>query len=98
MPRFFFHQRIGEQLIEDLEGAEHDGADGARASAVKSARHLWAAAILAGSDLSGESIEIVDEEGFPVATIALDAGLPFSLKARAERQSAGDDRVQADAA
>lgn len=98
MPRFFFHQRIGERLIKDLEGAEHDGPDGARASAVVSARHLWAAAILAGNDLSGESIEIVDEEGSLVAKIALSAGLPFGLQARAERRSASEHRVQADAA
>lgn len=31
MPRFFFHQHVGERLIEDLEGEDHDGADGARA-------------------------------------------------------------------
>lgn len=79
MPRFFFHQHVGERLIEDLEGEDHDGADGARASALVSARHLWAAAILAGNDLSGESIEVVDSRGSLVATVPLVAALPPSL-------------------
>src|SRR5688500_12370567 len=52
MKRYFFHQRIGEELIEDFEGFEYDSAVAARTSTVISARHLWAAAILAGDDLS----------------------------------------------
>ena len=98
MPRYFFHQRIGDQLLADPEGAEHDDADGARAAAVISARHLWAAAILAGGDLSGESIEIVDESGDPVATVALSAGLPPSLIGRADRRLGSTQGARADAA
>jgi len=87
MKRYFFHQRIGEELIEDFEGFEYVSAAAARASAVISARHLWAAAILAGDDLSGEAIEIVDEDGTLMMTVPLSDALPFSLAC-----AAGDPR------
>jgi hypothetical protein len=84
MQRFFFHQRIGDWFIEDVEGFEHASAAAAEASAVVSARHLWAAAIIAGKDLSGESIEIVDASGSLVATVPLIAALPPRLASVAE--------------
>jgi hypothetical protein len=98
MKRYFFHQRIGAELVEDFEGFEYDSAAAARASAVVSARHLWAAAILAGDDLSGESIEIVDESGCTVALVPLSDGLPPSLAGAAPRRSAAEPHLQADAA
>jgi hypothetical protein len=95
MKRYFFHQRIGEELIEDFEGFEYDSAAAARASAVISARHLWAAAIVAGDDLSGEAIEIVDEDGSPIATVPLSAGLPQSLVSAADCRSTTEHRLPA---
>ena len=85
MPQFFFHQRIGDDLIEDTEGFEYADVAAARASAVISARSLWAAAIRDGDDLSGEAIEIVDACGRTVAEVPLYEGLPFSLAASLRR-------------
>lgn len=95
MRRYFFHQRIGNELIEDFEGFEYDSAAAARASAVVSARHLWAAAILAGDDLSDEAIEIVDEDGSPIMTVSLSAELPFSLACAAGCRSTTEYRPPA---
>ncbi len=98
MKRYFFHQRIGEELIEDFEGFEYDSAAAARASALVSARHLWAAAILAGDDLSGEAIEIVDEDGSPIVTVPLSDALPFGLACAADCRSTTEHRRPARAA
>lgn len=77
MPRFYFNQRIGETLIEDPDGCEFASPAQARSSALVTARHLWASAIIAGDDLSGEAIEIIDSRGDHVATVDLAEALPF---------------------
>lgn len=83
MPRFYFNQRvnqpIGRILIEDPDGCEFACLADARTSAVVTARHLWASAIIAGEDLSGETIEIIDASGDHVATVELVDALPFQL-------------------
>ena len=81
MPRFYFNQRIGEMLIEDPDGCEFVGLAEAKMSALVTARHLWASAIIGGEDLSGETIEIVDANGCHVATVELVDALPFQLAA-----------------
>ncbi len=83
MPRFYFNQRIGEMLIEDPDGCEFASLAEAKMSALITARHLWAAAIIGGDDLTGETIEIVDANGCHVATVELVDALPFQLAATA---------------
>lgn len=83
MPRFYFNQRvnqpIGQILIEDPDGCDFACLAEARTSALVTARHLWASAIIAGEDLSGETIEIIDASGDHVATVDLVDALPFQL-------------------
>lgn len=88
MARFYFHQRIGNLLIEDPDGFDYASLADARASAVVTARHLWAAAIISGDDLSDEAIEVADADGRPVATVLLVDVLPFRLSAACREPSA----------
>ena len=81
MQRFYFNQRIGQMLIEDPDGCEFACLAEAKMSALVTARHLWASAIIGGDDLSGETIEIIDESGRHVATVELVDALPFKLAA-----------------
>lgn len=85
---FYFHQRVGEDFIEDPEGFDFSSLAAVRTSAMVSARHLWAAAIVAGEDLCGESIEIADEYGRHLLSVPLSDALPFRL-ACAAAQSVG---------
>ena len=80
MARFYFHQRIGETLIEDPDGYEFSSLNDARASALISARRLWAAAVISDEDLSGEAIEIADECGHHVGTVTLIEALPLTFR------------------
>lgn len=77
--RFYFHQPVGNDLIEDPDGFEYPNVAAARASAIISARHLWAAAIISGDDLSGESIEVVSGDGRHAFSVPLSDVLPFRL-------------------
>lgn len=88
MPRFYFNQRIGQMLIEDPDGCEFAGLAEARMSALVTARHLWASAIISGENLSGETIEIVDANGCHVATVELVDALPFQLADTSPAQAA----------
>lgn len=77
--RFYFHQRIDGDLLEDPDGQDFATADAACVSALVSAKRLWAAAIIDGEDLSGQSIEIVDAAGRRVGIVPLTDALPFAL-------------------
>ena len=61
MPRFFFHVREGDKLIDDVEGSDHPSLAAARAEAVLSARELMANDILAGRKPTDSRFEIGDE-------------------------------------
>ncbi len=77
MPRFHFHVRDGDSLLEDLEGAEFPDLDAARADAVAASRDVLAERIKAGLPLGGLQFEIRDEAGRLVATVPIrDAALP----------------------
>ena len=82
MPWLYFNLRIGQMLIEDPDGCEFASLAEAQTSALVTARHLWASAIIAGDDLSGETIEIIDACGCHVATMELVDALPFRPAAR----------------
>jgi hypothetical protein len=77
MPRFHFHVRDNDSLLEDLEGADFLDLDAARADAVAASREILAERIKAGRPLGGLRFEIHDEAGRLVATVPIrDAALP----------------------
>lgn len=72
MPLFYFNTVSDGALIEDLEGTELDNVELARQEAIYDARALMSAAILTGRDISGRSVQILDEQRAVVITV------PFS--------------------
>ena len=77
--RVYFHQRVGDDYIEDPDGHDYPSLEAARAAAIVSARHLWAAAIIAGEDLTGESIEVAAADGRHLFSVPLSEALPAGL-------------------
>ena len=74
MSHLYFHIREGNELIEDLEGAEYTSLGQAHNVAVKSAREIMAARIIAGKSPDHCNFEIVDASGRVVLVAAsLDA-------------------------
>jgi hypothetical protein len=69
MPRFRFHIRSKEELIEDEEGANLVDLAAAIDEAVKGARSLIGDDVLNGFLDLDQRIEIVDENGERVATV-----------------------------
>jgi hypothetical protein len=63
MARFYFNIVTATQTIEDPEGTELLSVEAARVEAIKDARQLMAAAMLAGHDISTRHIEITDGLG-----------------------------------
>lgn len=81
LTRFYFHIRDGV-FIEDPDGSLLPDLPAARQFAILSARDLWARALRVGQDPSEMMIEITDEQGICLASIALTDALPDSLRAR----------------
>ena len=71
MPRFHFHVRDSDSLLEDLEGADFPDLDAARADAAAASREVLAERIEAGLPLGGLRFEIRDEAGQLVATVPI---------------------------
>jgi len=67
-------------FIEDPDGSELPDAAAAREEAIDGARHLWAAAILQGQDLTGERFEVADEAGRVVFVMPLEEALPAGIR------------------
>jgi hypothetical protein len=63
MLRLYFHNREGDELIEDWEGAEYSSLADARADAVKSAREIMAARVAAGKPPNHFTFEISNASG-----------------------------------
>jgi hypothetical protein len=63
MPKFFFHVRNGDELIEDFEGMDLPNVVAARAEAIQAARDILAEKVRFGGDLKGDLFEIWDENG-----------------------------------
>ena len=80
--RFYFHQRLADGFLADPDGCDYPSVDAARAAAVSAARHLWAAAIIEGDDLTGESIEVASAEGRHLFSVPLSEVLPMGLRGR----------------
>lgn len=74
---FYFHQRVGDGYLEDPEGYDYPSVDAARTAAIIAARHLWAAAIIDGDDLTGESIEVASADGRHLFSVPLADVLPL---------------------
>ena len=70
MPRFYLHICNGSGFTEDEEGQEFTSAAAARQGAIKGFRDLLAGEILGGSLAVGSFIEIEDENGEVVGTVA----------------------------
>ncbi|HEV2867606.1 MAG TPA: Crp/Fnr family transcriptional regulator [Allosphingosinicella sp.] len=91
MPRFFFHIRNGNGFTEDEEGQELQDERQAEKVAVRSARSLLSAEATEGEiDLRG-AIEVADEGGGEVMTVAFRDVLGF------KRGGLGDGEAQPDA-
>jgi hypothetical protein len=71
VPRFYFHLRDGDDLIEDQEGILLPDMDAVREEAFASAREILAERLKAGELLDGQRFEIVDDCGVLQATIPL---------------------------
>jgi Ser/Thr protein kinase RdoA (MazF antagonist) len=72
MPRYYFHIRQGNVLVEDSSGVEVSGAEGLEDEAIEAARDLLADGDLQGLDRRDWVYEVADESGATVLT------LPFS--------------------
>jgi len=69
MPRYYCHQRIGDTLLLDEEGAEHRDFETAYLAAVTGARDIMCAQVREGKLFLGESIELYDATGGHITTI-----------------------------
>jgi len=63
MPKFYFHVRKGNELIEDPEGMDLPNVVTARAEAIQAARDIQAEKVRFGTDVEGDLFEIWDENG-----------------------------------
>ena len=71
MPRFFFHIRDGETLIEDPDGSDLPDLAAACEEAAEGARSLLAEKLKAGEVLDGQRFEITSAEGEVLAILPL---------------------------
>ena len=69
VPRFYFHIRDGDRLLEDPAGSDLPDLQAARASAVVAIRDAVAEQIRTGRAVGGRSFEIADEAGRVLATV-----------------------------
>ena len=69
MPRFHFHVRDGDSLLENLEGTDFPGFEAARADTVAASCEVLAERIKAGLPLDGLRFEMHDEARHLVATV-----------------------------
>jgi hypothetical protein len=64
LPKFYFHYRTDDALLEDHEGSVHPDLDAAEAHAAELGRSLLRVALRKGQDpRAPRSIEITDESG-----------------------------------
>lgn len=77
MPRYFFHIRRHDALVEDAEGVELPSNTAALEEAIGAARELLAGKVRSGDFVDGDRFEVRDEHGQVVHTLPfrLDAGL-----------------------
>ena len=71
MPRFFLHYREPDDLIADEEGLELPDLNAARREAARAGRDILAEKVQLQQELNHDAIEIADESGRVLETIAL---------------------------
>jgi hypothetical protein len=76
MPKFYFHTKIGDELLPDPEGDELPDADHAIKEAIMAAREILADAIRAGKEPLIEAIVIADSRGQQIGLVPLAEVLP----------------------
>ncbi|CAA9262451.1 MAG: hypothetical protein AVDCRST_MAG27-2591 [uncultured Craurococcus sp.] len=69
MPRFFFHMRDEDWLVEDPEGSELPDLEAARAKAAEVALDYLVGRLRAGEALDFERVEIWDGAGRMLGTV-----------------------------
>jgi hypothetical protein len=69
MPRFFFHARQDDGLVEDPDGIELPDLEAARAEAAHAVPEIVAERLKAGQALDFRQIEICDAAGQVLATV-----------------------------
>ncbi len=84
MPRYHFHIRKGEVLVEDPEGTEVSETEALEDEAIEAARDLLADGDLQGLDRREWVYGITDESGATVLT------LPFSKAVEPDLPQAGE--------
>jgi hypothetical protein len=80
MRRFYFHIRIGEQVLVDEEGTHLPDTNAARQEALTAARHILADAIRSGNEDIPEAFVIADSEGCELEILPFALVLPNRLK------------------
>jgi len=61
--RYYFHVRTDDTLLPDLEGAEFDSLEAARAEAEQAAREILAERLLRNEPLHADVFELTNEKG-----------------------------------
>ena len=84
MPRYYFHIRKGDVLVEDPEGTEVSETETLEDEAIEAARDLLADGDLQGLDRRVWVYEVADESGATVLT------LPFSKAVEPDLPQAGE--------
>jgi len=82
MPRYFFQQRTGPSILDDLEGSALPDVAAARAYGEMAIREILAECIRFSHDKFPDSIVILDDEGNEIGTVLLEECLPERRKAR----------------
>ena len=79
MPKFYFHTKMGDELLPDPEGDELPDTDHAIKEGIMAAREILAEAIRAGKEPRIEAIVIADGRGQQIEVVPLAEVLPNSL-------------------
>jgi hypothetical protein len=87
MPRYYFHIRQGDILIQDPEGIEVAETEALKEEAVEAARDLLADGDLQGLDRREWLYEIADESGATVLTLLFSDAVEPDLPGAANRES-----------
>ena len=69
MPRYYFHIRCHDELIQDHEGVELAGEHEAKDEAIKAAREMLAERILKGEAVDGHEFDVRNEAGVELFSI-----------------------------
>ena len=84
MPRFYFHIRKGDVLVEDPEGTEVSETETLEDEAIEAARDLLADGDLQGLDRREWVYEVADESGATVLTLPFSEAVEPDLPEREE--------------